>query len=31
MEAWSIGSIYEIYKAGETFFKYCIKDKKELI
>jgi len=22
MEAWSIGAIYEMYKAGETFFKY---------
>ena len=37
MEAWSIGSVYEMYKAGETFFKYCrkfkeavIKDKKSL-
>jgi len=37
MEAWSIGAIYEMYKAGETFFKYyrglreaVYKDKKEL-
>lgn len=37
MEAWSIGAIYEMYKAGETFFKYYLKlreavykDKKEL-
>jgi predicted RNA-binding protein len=37
MEAWSIGSIYEMYKAGETFFKYyrmlrdaIYKDKNEL-
>lgn len=37
MEAWSIGSIYEMYHAGETFFKYyrklkeaVYKDKKEL-
>ena len=25
MEAWSIGAIYEMYKVGETFFKYCLK------
>jgi predicted RNA-binding protein len=37
MEAWSIGSIYEMYKAGEKFFYYyhklresIYKDKKEL-
>jgi predicted RNA-binding protein len=37
MEAWSIGSIYEMYKAGEIFFNYyhklreaIYKDKKEL-
>ena len=37
MEAWSIGSVYEMYKAGETFFKYyrkfkeaVYKDKKAL-
>lgn len=37
MEAWSIGAIYEMYKAGETFFKYyrrlresVYKDKREL-
>jgi hypothetical protein len=37
MEAWSIGAIYEMYSAGETFFKYYLKlresvyiDKKEL-
>lgn len=37
MEPWSIGAIYEMYKAGETFFKYyrkfkeaVYKDKKEL-
>lgn len=37
MEAWSIGAIYEMYKAGEKFFKYyrqlreaVFKDKKEL-
>jgi hypothetical protein len=38
MEAWSIGAIYEMYNAGETFFKYyhrlkesIYKDKKELV
>jgi hypothetical protein len=37
MEAWSIGSIYEMYMAGEKFFKYyhklkeaVYKDKREL-
>jgi predicted RNA-binding protein len=37
MEAWSIGAVYEIYNAGEGFFKYyrqlieaIYKDKKEL-
>jgi predicted RNA-binding protein len=37
MEAWSIGAVYEMYKAGEGFFKYyrqlieaVYKDKKEL-
>jgi len=37
MDAWSIGAIYDMYKAGETFFKYyrtlreaIYKDKKEL-
>ena len=37
MEAWSIGSVYEMYKSGETFFKYyrkfkeaVYKDKKAL-
>ena len=37
MEAWSIGSVYEMYQAGEKFFKYyrklkeaVYKDKKEL-
>lgn len=37
MEAWSIGSVYELYMAGEAFFKYyrqlieaVYKDKKEL-
>jgi len=37
MEAWSIGAIYEMYKAGELFFNYyhrlreaIYKDKKEL-
>jgi predicted RNA-binding protein len=37
MEAWSIGAIYEMYRAGETFFKYyhklresIYKDKKEI-
>ena len=37
MEAWSIGAIYEMYKAGELFFNYyhrlkeaIFKDKKEL-
>jgi hypothetical protein len=37
MEAWSIGSIYEMYQAGGKFFKYfrklketIYKDKKEL-
>lgn len=37
MEAWSIGAIYEMYKAGETFFRYyrrlneaVYKEKKEL-
>jgi len=27
MEAWSIGAVYEMYKAGETFFKYYRKFK----
>jgi len=27
MEAWSIGSVYEMYKSGETFFKYYRKFK----
>lgn len=37
MEAWSIGSVYEMYRAGEKFFHYyrklkeaVYKDKKEL-
>lgn len=37
MAAWSIGAVYEIYTAGEGFFKYyrqliesVYKDKKEL-
>lgn len=37
MEAWSIGSIYEMYRSGETFFNYyrklteaIYKDKKDL-
>jgi hypothetical protein len=37
MEAWSIGSIYEMYKSGKKFFNYyhklkeaVYKDKKEL-
>jgi len=37
MEAWSIGAVYEMYKAGEAFFEYyhrlresVYKDKKEL-
>jgi hypothetical protein len=37
MEAWSIGSVYEMYQAGEKFFHYyhklreaIYKDKKEL-